>query len=105
MKRIQTINLEKGGWIVTNAPNYLNKKGKFAIGRVKGFKIEFDKVVRIDMNKKKVIEEGECFMDFENKWDFIHKLNKKDVKETKFLITKLKTINALEDGEGEIKSR
>lgn len=103
MKRTQTINLEKGDWIVTNSSNYLNKKGKFDIGRVKKFKIEFDKVIRIDMDKKKLKEDGECFMDFENKWDFINKLNKKDLKETKFLITKLKTLKALED-ENEIKS-
>ena len=104
MKRTQTINLEKGDWIVTNSSNYLDKKGKFDIGRVKGFEIKFDKVIRIDMGKKKLEEEGECFINFENKWDFINKLNKKDVKEIKFLITKLKTIKALED-ENEIKSR
>lgn len=102
MKITKTINLEKGDWIVDMANNLTSKKGEFAVARVKGFKVEFDKTTWVDMNKnstKELKEKGTSTIKFENSEDRIAKLNKKELKEINKLITKLKIIQGLEDGE------
>ncbi len=103
MRKIKISTLKKGDWVIFKPLNLLNKRGKIEVARVKEFKVEFDKIHKIDFKGKKYNEES-GYVDFIPNFHTLNKLNKKDLKEINFLITKLKTIKALED-ENKIKSR
>ncbi len=55
MKLKKMVNLGNGEWIISNPSGSL-KKGKFAIGRVKGFKLILEDTTWVDLDKSEVKE-------------------------------------------------
>ena len=97
MKVIKITSLREGDWVIFKPDAYLNKKGKFEIGKVKEFRIELDKVIKIDMDKKTSKEHKNCYTDFESDKQRIWKINKKELDEIKFINKKIKIIENLDE--------
>ena len=95
MKVVKITSLREGDWIIFKPDAYLNKKGKFEIAKVKEFRVELDKVIKIDMNKKTSEEVGDSFIDFESDIEKIWKINKKELEDIKLLNKKIKIIDSL----------
>ena len=99
MKDKKIANLKSGDWITDGEANFQAKKGKFAVARVKGFKVTFDKAIWIDGDKDVVNKENSnASLVYDSSEEEITTLNKKDIKEINELVTKLKVIKGLEDG-------
>lgn len=101
MKAVKIVSLKEGDWITDYGKNFRDKQGKFAIGRVEVFKVVFDKVIRIDMDKKSLKEDkkdwGSAITLKNIEDENIMKLEKKDLRDFKKLETKLKILEGLED--------
>lgn len=97
MKVVKVISLREGDWIILKPDSYLNKKGKFEICKVKEFRVEFDKVIKIDMNEKTSKEDKNCYIDFESDSSKIWKINKKELEDIKLLNKKIKIVDSLSD--------
>jgi len=104
MRTTKISNLQKGDWVIFRPKNLLNKRGKIEVARVKEFEVKFDKIHTIDFKNKKYLE-SDGYVDFTPNFHILHKLNKTELKEINFIVTKLKTIEALEDDKNKIKSR
>jgi hypothetical protein len=104
MRTIKITSLLKGDWIVVGSGSFLNKSGKNEIGRVKGFSVKVDKIIKIDMDKKTSKENGEGWIDFIAKNTIINKLSKKDLKDVRIIEKKIKILRGLDkmnEGRGE----
>ncbi len=97
MKVVKVTSLREGDWIIFKPDAYLNKKGKFEIAKVKEFRVELDKVIKIDMNTKTSKEVGDSFIDFESDIEKTWKINKKELEDIKLLNKKIKIIDSLSD--------
>lgn len=99
MKETKIANLKKGDWITDTSSNFEARKGKFAIARVKEFRVVFDKAIWLDMDKD-IVEKRESnasigYDDLDE--EEITKLNRTDLKEVNRVVTKLKIIDGLKD--------
>ncbi len=99
MKIVKITSLREGDWIIINPDAYSNKKGKFEIAKVKEFRVELDKVIKIDMDKKTSKENKDYYVDFDSDIQQIWKITKKELDDIKFLNKKIKIIESLDGGE------
>ena len=97
MRTVKITSLREGDWIILNPQAYLNKKGKFEIGKVKEFRLELDKVIKINMDKKTSKDVEDCYTGFESDIERMWKITKKELEDIKFLNKKIKIIEGLDD--------
>ncbi len=97
MKVVKITSLREGDWVIFKPEAYLDKKGKFEIAKVKEFRIELDKVIKIDMDKKTSKEVKDYYTGFEGDKQRIWKINKKELDEIKFINKKIKIIENLDE--------